>query len=159
MAFKILAAVVVGIAILIGLRMRNINLPARVAWGEARNQGPEGMQAVLNTMKNRSDKDLWNDGKDDWWGEGLANVATKPSQYSAYNDNDPNRALLDAVTSDDPNFALAVELSARNVRGDLPDITNGATHYHTRFINPPFWAATATVSAYIGDHIFYSGVS
>ena len=149
----------VGGLIFIGVRMRNINLPARIAWGEARNQGPEGLQAVLNTIKNRSDIDLFNDGKADWWGEGLANVATKPNQYSAYNENDPNRALLDAVTDADPLFALAVELSARNVRGELADITGGATHYHSRFIAPPFWTEDATLTAVIGDHIFYTGVA
>ena len=131
--------------------MRNIDLSARVAWGEARNQGLEGLQAVLNVMRNRT--------QDRRFPSSLAGVATQKWQFSAYNDSDPNRARLDAVTDTDPNFAQAVELSARNVRGELPDLTGGATHYHSRFINPPYWARDAIVTAEIGDHIFYKGVA
>jgi len=156
---KVLATLAVVVLIFIGVRMRNINLPARVAWGEARNQGKDGIQAVLNTMKNRSDMDLWNDGKADWWGEGLADVATKPYQYSAYNENDPNRAQLEAVTDADPVFALAVQLAAQNVRGELPDLTGGATHYHHIDLPAPGWTVGAEVTTVIGDHKFYKGVA
>ncbi|WP_020398985.1 cell wall hydrolase [Kordiimonas gwangyangensis] len=139
--------------------MRNIELPARIAWGEARDQGRDGMQAVLNTIDNRTRMDLFNDNRDDWWGEGYANVATKAAQYSAYNENDPNRAKLEAVTDADPIFAEAVELASLMVRGQLPDLTGGATHYHNNKIKPPFWTKNATVTAIIGNHIFYKGVA
>jgi len=148
---KYLAAFGAAVLIFIGVRMRNIDLSARVAWGEARNQGPEGLQAVLNVMKNRAG--------DRRWPSSLAGVATQHRQFSAYDETDPNRAPLDAVTDADPVFVQAVELAASNVRGELPDITGGATHYHSRFINPPYWARGATVSASIGDHIFYKGVA
>lgn len=151
MPLKYLAVVGAGALIFIGVRMRNIDLSARVAWGEARNQGPEGLQAVLNVMKNRE--------QDRRWPSSLAGVATQKWQFSAFNESDPNRSQLDNVTDADPVFVQAVELSARNVRGELPDITGGATHYHSRFISPPFWARGATVSASIGDHIFYKGVA
>ncbi|WP_417449523.1 cell wall hydrolase [Kordiimonas sp.] len=131
--------------------MRNIDLSARVAWGEARSEGLTGLQAVLNVMANRA--------KDRRWPSSLAGVATQPWQFSAYNENDPNRAKLEAVTDDDPNFAQAVELAARAVRGELEDVTGGATHYHSKYISPPFWTKDATVTARIGDHIFYSGVA
>lgn len=131
--------------------MRNIDLSARVAWGEARNQGPQGLQAVLNVMANRA--------KDRRYPSSLAAVATQPMQFSAYNEDDHNRAALDAVDDSDPQFAQAVELAARNVRGELPDITGGATHYHADWINPPYWTAGATETARIGNHIFYKGVA
>ncbi len=150
-ALKILAGVSAGALILIGAKMRNIDLSARVAWGEARNQGLEGLQAVLNVMVNRA-----NDRR---YPSSLAGVATQPWQFSAYNDNDPNRAKLEAVTDDDPTFAQAVELAAQAVRGALPDITHGATHYHWTGIAPPFWTKDATITARIGNHIFYKGVA
>ncbi len=131
--------------------MKNIEWAGRIAWGEARNQGPEGLQAVLNVMANRK-----NDRR---YPNTLAGVATQRKQFSAYNENDPNRPKLEAVQDDDPIFAEAVELAALAVRGELPDVTNGATHYHTRSIAPPFWAKNATTTARIGDHIFYKGVT
>lgn len=131
--------------------MRNIEWSARVAWGEARNQGLEGLQAVLNVMTNRS--------KDRRYPSALASVATQPWQFSAFNKADPNRPLLEVVTDADSVFAQAIELAASNVRGELPDITDGATHYHSRFISPPYWAKGAIQTAVIGDHIFYKGVA
>lgn len=146
---------------LIGWRkiVKNIEMTARIAWGEARNQGRAGMQAVINVIDNRSRMDLFNDGKPDWWGEGHAEVATKPYQFSAYNENDPNRPKLDAVNDNDRNFAEAIELASMAVRGDLPDLTNGATHYHSTKITPPNWTRGAIPTAVIGDHIFYKGVA
>jgi spore germination cell wall hydrolase CwlJ-like protein len=38
--------------------------------------------------------------------------------------------------------------------GRAPDLTEGATHYHTRAVNPA-WARTYTKTAEIGFHIFY----
>ena len=137
----------------------NLIMPARIAFGEARNQGRAGMQAVLNVIYNRSNLDLWNDGKADWWGESPFEVATKAYQFSAYNDNDPNRAVLDAVDDSNPIFVEAVELSALASRGELADITGGATHYHTLQLDPPNWVAGATQTVIIGDHIFYKDVA
>ena len=139
--------------------MKNIEWTARIAWGEARNQGPEGLQAVVNVIDNRARMDLFNDGKPDWWGESHAGVATKPYQFSAYNANDPNRAKLEAVTDADPLFAHAVELAAMAVAGSLPDITDGATHYHAAHIPAPHWTVGAERTGIIGDHIFYKGVA
>lgn len=142
---------VAAILIFIGVRMRNIDTTARIAWGEARNQGAKGMQAVLNVIANRANDSRYPDS--------LASVATQPWQFSAYNENDPNRDKLLRVDDNDLNFAQAVELAAQNVRGDLPDITGGATHYHTKHIAPPFWTKGATKTAEIGDHIFYKDVA
>ena len=46
---------------------------------------------------------------------------------------------------------------ARDVyRGAIPDMTRGATYYHTRSSRPS-WARNFRVTARIGDHIFYQG--
>jgi spore germination cell wall hydrolase CwlJ-like protein len=149
---KVLAALLGGgVLIFTGVRMKNIDLSARVTWGEARNQGIAGMQAVLNVMRNRM--------LDPRYPSSLAAVATQKWQFSAYNESDPNRAQLDAVTDDDAEFAQAVELAARAVQGTLPDITGGATHYHHTSLPAPYWTAGAEVTTVLGDHIFYRGVA
>ncbi|MBW4710515.1 cell wall hydrolase [Roseobacter sp. YSTF-M11] len=40
------------------------------------------------------------------------------------------------------------------LNGDAPDLTEGATHYHTTAVNPR-WSRVYTKTAAIGDHIFY----
>lgn len=132
--------------------VKNAVMTARIAWGEARNQGSRGLQAVINVIDNRVKVG-------NWMGKTHEEVATKSFQFSAYNPNDPNRAKLEAVTDDDPIYAEALVLAYEAVNDNLPDITGGATHYHSRFIHPPFWTKGATQTAVIGDHIFYKDVA
>lgn len=130
-----------------------IETAARIAWGEARNQGSAGLQAVLNVIDNRA-------RRGGWWGNSHSEVATKPWQFSAFNRGEVNRAKLETVTDSDPQFAEAVKLAASAVSGNLPDITGGATHYHTVDIpQKPHWVAGATITTIIGDHIFYKDVA
>lgn len=131
--------------------MINIVQTARIAWGEARGEGRDGLQAVINVIDNRT--------RDPRYPDSHAAVATQPWQFSAYNDNDPNRSKLERVSDDDAGFVTAMELAAQAVGGGLPDITGGATHYHSTKIDPPFWAEGAEVTAVIGEHVFYKGVA
>ena len=39
--------------------------------------------------------------------------------------------------------------------GDLPDITDGALHYHANYINSPKWAGQKKITTKIDTHIFY----
>lgn len=154
------AVLIIAILLMRGRLMKNIEWTARIAWGEARSEGREGLHAVVNVIDNRARMDLFNDNKPDWWGETHAGVATQPWQFSAYNENDPNRAKLEAVTDEDANFVTAVELAAQAVAGSLPDITGGATHYHTVDLYPrPNWVASATPTVRIGNHQFYKDVA
>jgi len=133
-----------------------IDTVARTIWGEARNQGRIGMQAVASTIANRVNLDLHGDGRPDWWGEGFVGVCRKPWQYSCWNENDPNRARLLAVTAEDPQFAIALDVARAAVDGSLADRTNGATHYFApHVVAPPAWAKSRMPTASIGDHVFY----
>ena len=38
---------------------------------------------------------------------------------------------------------------------DLPDITDGATHYHANYIDRPSWTKRKKITASIDQHIFY----
>lgn len=128
--------------------MKNtVDLMARTMWGEGRNQGERGMQAIGNVIKNRADKG-------GWFGESIVDVITKDLQFSTWNAGDPNREKMLAVTKDNPEFAAALAIAADILSGDLADITNGADHYHAGSITP-YWVVAMNKTAVIGDHIFY----
>ena len=139
-------------------RQRDIDLIARTAWGEDYTGGREGMQAVINVIDNRRKAG-------GWYGEGWRGVILKPYQFSIWNAatteqyrNDPTfRAYLTRITSitdKDVNFALARELAAAAWDGDLPDITNGATHYKLPSAYAS-WAEGRIPVAMAGHHVFY----
>lgn len=135
------------------MRDRDVDILARTAWGEARGEGAKGMQAVLNVIVNRHRARAW------YSGATLADTALKKFQFSAWNENDPNRDKVEAVTIDDPAFRVALGLARAAVAGNLRDITGGATHYYAHYINPPNWTDRAIKTAEIGDHIFFKGVA
>jgi len=129
---------------------KDIDLLARTAWGEARGEGVRGMQAVMNVIMNRAKQG-------GWWGDSIETVVKKRLQFSAWNENDPNRERMLTVNESDPWFRAALDLAKIAVRGELADITGGATHYHTTSINPT-WADASKVTAQIGNHVFYGGL-
>ena len=132
-------------------REKAIDVIARTIWGEARGEGDEGMAAVAAVVMNRA-------AKGGWWGTTPVAVALMPWQFSAWNQNDPNRAKVEAVTTDDPSFARAVEIATAAIDGTLPDITGGATHYHTKAVAPA-WADQSKIVADVGNHLFYAGIA
>lgn len=125
---------------------------AKTLWGEARGEGRSGMEAVANVVMNR----VLLGG---WWGDEVIAVCLKPHQFSAWNENDPNRARMEALKpGDDRNYDLALVIADDAIAGRLPDRTGGATHYHTTAIQPG-WTDGAERTATIGSHIFYRGVA
>jgi N-acetylmuramoyl-L-alanine amidase len=120
---------------------------AKTVWGEARNQGYLGMAAVAWVVKNRATRG-------GWWGESIASVCQKPSQFSCWNSNDPNRAQLDRVTEDTPEYLRAIGISALVMTDDIADPTGGGQYYHTKQIHPA-WADKMIKLCEIGDHVFY----
>lgn len=133
----------------------DIDTLARTIWAEARGEGIAGMEAVASVIMNRVNLDLGRDGKPDWWGEGVEGVCRKPWQFSCWNADDPNLGKLILVkASEDAHFAAALDIAKRAVAGELIDRTGGATHYHTKTINPK-WADGQTPRADIGRHLFY----
>lgn len=126
---------------------------ARTLWGEARSEGTRGMHAVANVVQNRVRVAQRRRGF--WWGNNIIQVCQKPYQFSCWNNNDPNRAKIIALTEDDIYFATALRIARRAVHNCLEDITEGATHYHTRSIMP-YWAKGEKACTTIGRHIFYN---
>lgn len=128
----------------------DLNIIARTAWGENRSLGRAGMQATINTGQNRVAS-----GRT-WWGRDLRHVFIFPYQYSCWNAGDPNRSKLVAVTEDDAQFAIALELATYACAGQLTDITNGADSYVAGSLSKlPTWALRANQTALIGGTRFY----
>jgi len=56
----------------------------------------------------------------------------------------------------DSSFSLAQYVLKNNE--NLPDITDGALHYHARYIKAPRWTKKKKVTATIDQHIFYKSI-
>lgn len=128
-----------------------VDILARTLWGEARGEPVRGIEAVAAVVMNR----VRHGG---WWGDTVETVCRKPMQFSCWNPDDPNRAKLDQVTEADRIFRICVRIARRAIGGSLADPTNGATHYHARFVHP-LWARGRAPSAEIGNHVFYADVA
>ena len=130
---------------------KEVDIMARTAWGEARGEGKEGMQAVINVIMNRVKRG-------GWYGLTPSEVCQKPAQFSVWNKSDPNYTKMLAVTDSDGNFALAKSLASMAYNGMLPDITNGATNYLAlkSLSTVPSWANKMQQVASIGNHTFYA---
>ena len=123
------------------------DIMARTLYGEARGEGERGMQAVANVIMNRVKAASW-------YGASVKDVCLKPYQFSCWNSNDPNRAIILSAT--DAQLKTARKVAEQAINGTLKDITGGATHYYADSIAAPYWAASMTQTAKIGHHIFFA---
>lgn len=120
---------------------------ARTLWGEARNQGVPGMQAVACVIRNRRD----NPG---WWGRTLRGVCLSRMQFSCWNTFDPQFAAMHAPEITGRSIALARQVAA-DIE-NLPDTINGADHYCTEaVVEQTSFARNNTPVAHVGTHVFY----
>lgn len=137
-------------------QQRDIDTLARTLWGEARGEGVQGMHAVANVIMNRHRLRKYGQGWPSFGpvGASVADICRAPWQFSAWNPNDPNRAKLLTVDETDITFRHAKQIAAAAVRGELPDITGGADHYHTKAVAPS-WSEGQKPVAQIGGHKFF----
>lgn len=134
-------------------------LVAITAYGEAANQGADGLMAVVNVIGNRVanggsryvDSAIYSQT-----GDLYKAVILKPSQFSMYNSNDPQRQLaLDIAqnfnyyVSTYPALNTAYQFAQMLLNGQLTDNVSGATMYR----NPDNATARWNMSelTYIGD--------
>lgn len=125
---------------------------ARTLWGEARGEGPAGMEAVASVVLNRVASAQQMGGY--WWGNTIIQVCQKPYQFSCWVRADPNYRRIVEVDERDIHFATAVRIARRAIAGTLKDSTDGATHYHAYGLSPA-WARGHKPKAVIGRHVFY----
>jgi len=121
---------------------------ARTIWAEARGEGVAGMRAVAAVIVNRARRPRW-------WGKSVRECCLKPAQFSCWNPSDPNYRRLMAVTSADPQFALALGIAELALRGNLPDPTNGSDSYANLALAQPAWATKDRFRVKIGNHSFF----
>ena len=133
--------------------MTELEIFAKTLFGEARGEKLPGIEAVANVIINRV-KHAIRLGHF-WWGKTISEVCLKPFQFSCWNTSDPNRQLLNQDLSKDAIYQLCERVAKRAIAGFLPDNTRGATHYHTKNVNPS-WARAAVPCADIGHHLFYA---
>jgi len=134
---------------------------ARTLYGEARNQGDEGLTAVGHVVLNRV-------AAERWWGRDVIGVCRKPFQFSCWNANDPNLRDLLAVTAANATFARCFQIARGLVDAQRQDklararrdTTDGATHYYApKLVGTPKWALGRTPCARIRDHLFFKGIA
>lgn len=112
---------------------------------EARGDGPIGEIAVANVIVNRSKNSP----------DGLLLQVFKPNQFNVVtgkNEQELIAAAKHVITGEEWDIAVSIATDA--LLGNLEDITDGATHFHSG--PAPSWAAGMTLTAQIGHHYFYS---
>ncbi len=131
----------------------DLDVMARTVYGEARGEIETGKIAVAWCIRNRAELDLGNDGKPDWWGEGIGGVCLKPYQFSCWLPKDPMFPKINAAKTSQLLDCLKACYAV--LVGEAPDPTGGATHYYAAAIASPPWAVGRTPAAVIGAHRFF----
>jgi N-acetylmuramoyl-L-alanine amidase len=127
------------------------DIMARTLCGEARSEGDQGMIAVANVIMNRV-------AKGGWWGDTVKDVCLKPYQFSCWNENDPNRAVILNLDAGYSIYRDALGIAQQACAGSLTDITNGSTSYYAKGTPEPKWAFGKDTCAVIGRHLFFNNI-
>jgi hypothetical protein len=126
---------------------------------EAGNQGPEGLIAVANIIKNRL-------GEPERFGKSIKEVCLKPKQFSCWIPDTGNNYKNLSRDVDNLNqhgvMSIYLEQALYLFEGVLAfkilDNTRGSNHYLTQNLfdsNPPSWAKGKMAKVIIRDHIFF----
>tara|TARA_R100000951_G_scaffold27728_1_gene23826 strand:- start:552 stop:944 length:393 start_codon:yes stop_codon:yes gene_type:complete len=114
---------------------------------EARSEPLQGQAAVAHVVLNRVASGRWPDDVCSVVHQGYEKGRFK-CQFTWYCDGKP----------DEPTEILAwaksVLVANQVLTGVVPDVTNGATHYHARYVNP-YWSASLSKTVTYGSHMFY----
>jgi N-acetylmuramoyl-L-alanine amidase len=127
----------------------DLDTMTRTLWGECRGEADLGRAAVAWVIRNRA---AW--PKPAWWGHKVTDVCCKPSQFSCWNDDDPNLAKVEKLSPEDPAYRTLHLIATRVLTGKIADPTAGATHYR-RIGTEAEWAKGRTPTATIGTHEFF----
>ncbi len=124
---------------------------ALTVYHEARNQSIVGQFAVAQVVMNRAVDNRFPDDVCAVVTQGVhwqSKPARNRCQFSFYCDG-----KTDTPTDMDA-YRWANHIALRTIYGTWPNFAEGATHYHTVYVNP-IWRWTLTPVTLIGDHIFY----
>ncbi len=126
-------------------QQNELTLMTMCVYGEARGEEYEGKLAVAQVIMNRVKEG-------GWYGGSIKDVVLKPYQFSCFNTWDPNLKKMF-----DPDLYLWKQCfkAAWNAYSEIMnDPTQGATHYCTFQVNPP-WIRAMQETGQIGNHRFF----
>ena len=130
----------------------DLYIAARTIAGEARGEGHVGRLAVGWVIRNRWESDRW-------FGKGtVADVCLRPFQFSAWNETDPNRKLIEDMNLDHSILRQAMYAALGALLGFESDPTDGATHYYAKSSPKPGWAEGKRPVRTIGNHTFFTNI-
>lgn len=124
-------------------------------YGEARGEPLEGKQAVACVVLNRVAQSA---GRRQFGDGTIAGACLAPWQFSCWNENDPNRAVLLGIDFENPNDVLqsCIDVANAAMAGQLADPTNGALFYKVTSLPwPADWGLEVPPVATIGHQSFY----
>jgi len=92
-------------------------------------------------------------------GSTISDVVLYPKQFSCWNDNDPNKKMLNIEYLENTTGAQraaweTAKFLAKQIMFGSKDYTKGALFYHADYVDPN-WSSSYTITAKIGNHIFY----
>ena len=129
---------------------------AKNIYFEAGNQPLAGKVAVAQVVYNRMEHASYPDNvcgviyqakyRENWKGNMIP--IRHQCQFSWFCDGKSDEPL------DTDTFFESYVVAQDIIMGKYPDITEGATHYHSIMVEP-FWAETLNETVQITDHIFY----
>jgi N-acetylmuramoyl-L-alanine amidase len=125
------------------------DLLARCIWGEARGESIRGKLAVAHVVLNRVKAKPC-------YGHSMKEVLLRASQFSCFNENDPNLVKILNLNSSNPDLAYCLAVADMALLVDNPDPSGGATHYHAAQVKPS-WVGSPQMAflCQIGNHLFY----
>jgi N-acetylmuramoyl-L-alanine amidase len=133
--------------------LSEIEVVAKTLYGEARGEatqfGVTALEAIASVIWNRFLK------RPSVFGATPKAVCLKPYQFSCWLPTDPNYTLLTQSDIQDGVYSLCKMVAHTFLNGEGKDVTNGADHYHSRWIAPPVWAHNTQPIVDIGNHRFY----
>ena len=115
---------------------------------EARNQSLAAQMAVAQVVINRQ--------KDRRWPSTIRGVVSQGRRSNAASWRSCQFSFMCDGLSETPHnrtaWKVAREISLLALDGSWPDLSGGATHYHTKKTKPPIWTAKMTNAGTAGDH-------
>ncbi len=128
-----------------------VDVLTRTVYGEARGESQDGQAAVAWVILNRAKK-----GRT-YMGKNIKEVCLKPSQFSCWNSNDPNRKLLVTLDTNNETYKRIRKIVEEVLNETRADNTHDSTHYHTSRVEPS-WAKGKNPVVTIGNHLFYNNI-
>ena len=114
---------------------------------EARSEPMIGQYAVAHVVVNRVQSTRWPNDICSVVHQGLHKGKHK-CQFSWYCDGKSDKAHEELA------WARSLIIADNVLRGKVPDVTKGATHYHAVYVKP-YWSASLKNTVAYGSHRFY----